>query len=44
MKMMNVAYGTALYLAAIFAMYGTKATTFKDEDNIKQAIRRGKTL
>ena len=44
MKMVNVAYGTALYLAAIFAMYGTKATTFKDEENLKSSIRRGKSL
>ena len=42
MKMVNVAYGTALYLAAIFAMYGTKATTYKDEDNLKQAMARVK--
>ena len=42
MKFMNVAYGTALYLAAIFAMYGTKATTYKDEENLKQAMGRAK--
>ena len=41
MNFKNAAYGTALYLAAIFALYGSKATTYRDEDSLKAAIRQG---
>ena len=39
MKGKNILYGTALYLATIFAVYGTKAVTYQDEDTIQRKIR-----
>ena len=39
MSAKNIMYGTALYLATIFAVYGTKAVTYKDENTIREKIR-----
>ena len=35
----NVLIGTALYLATIFVVYGQKAVTYKDEDQVRISIR-----
>ena len=38
MKGKNILYGTALYLAAIYAVYGTKAVVYKDEDALRAKL------
>lgn len=40
MKLMNIVYGTGLYLATLFATYSTKAITYKDEDNVVRSAKR----
>jgi hypothetical protein len=37
---LNVATGTVLLYTAVFAVYGKKSTTYKDEAKLKQAISR----
>ena len=39
MKGKNILYGTALYLATIFAVYGTKAIVYKDEEALARKIK-----
>ena len=35
----NIFYGTVLYLSTIFALYGTKSVTYKDNDAIASKIK-----
>ena len=45
LKGTNILYGTGLYLAAIWALYGQKKITFKDQKEIDQlaniVLRKG---
>ena len=37
LKGKNILWGSALYLGSIYLLYGSKQTTYKDQDEVKSA-------